>query len=275
MSTEKDKFEKALELTEELVNFDFTPDKDDFDFKKYFDSIFEVSKQNDLLKREEADNIIKNLGPDIIGEEAMKMVEEKKEKIFNYLRMYDANKDLVKNMTEHELDKIYAISNYIVNSYINSLNGILFNFKFTLEEFKFTDRLLLHELKYNADDVFNFVDFYESFWVEAKKEFEKDKGKPDFLFQMNMKNILIFHHLIKGYCVKGAGNDFTHFRNILYRIAMCNKLFNAYNIVTERIKEDCKIWGGSLDQISNERKIAAGDLQDAQAEIRNTEQVNS
>jgi hypothetical protein len=202
-------------------------------------------------------------------------IEEKKEKIFNYLRMYDANKDLVKKMTEHELDKIYALSNYIVNSYINSLNSISFNFKFTNEEFKFTDRLLWHDLKYNADDVFNFVDFHESFWVNAKEEFNQDKGKTEFLFKMSMKNILIFHHLIKGYSVKGSGNEFLHYRNILYRIAMCNKLFNAYNVVTERIKEDCKIWGGSLDEISNNRKIEAGDLQDAQATIRNTEQLNS
>jgi hypothetical protein len=111
--------------------------------------------------------------------------------------------------------------------------------------------------------VFNYVDFYESVWKTAQSELAAGKTKDTFTLTFKIKDILILHHLIKTYKVKGGGEEFIYFRNILYGIAQINKLFNAYSIVTERIKEDCKIWGGSLDNISNERKIAESDAHDA------------
>jgi hypothetical protein len=266
----EEKFNVALEKANELTKLQFT-EKDNFDFNGYFDAIHEISRKNNFIKNEEADNIIKDYAPMIIGEEAIASIVEKKDRILNYLRMYDANTENVKSMSDHDLDKIYAISNYLVNSYINHLNEILFIFNFTNEEFKFADRLLTKTIKYNADDVFNYVDFYESFWIKAKEEFDANKGKTEFSFRMNIKNILIFHHLIKNYTVAGSGNEFLHFRNILYRIATCNKLFNAYNIVTDRIKEDCKIWGASLDEVTTSRKIEQLDAEDAKPKIKEIE----
>jgi hypothetical protein len=125
---------------------------------------------------------------------------------------------------------------------------MLFNFEFSKEELKFLDKTLTHSLEYNGDDVFNYVEFYDNFWFNVKETFEKDKNQETYTFKIEIKKILILHHLIKGFKVKGITNEFKYFRNILYRIAQTNKLFNAYNIIVERIKDDCKVWGSALDE---------------------------
>jgi hypothetical protein len=45
------------------------------------------------------------------------------------------------------------------------------------------------------------------------------------------------------------------FRDILFKIARLNKLFNAYSIIIERIKGDREMWGAALDEIAKQKEI--------------------
>ena len=102
----------------ETIEFD---EKDTFDFVDFFETMTKVSNKNNSLKSQEADNLIKEYAPNYMDISYIDTIESKKQNIFNYLRYYDPNSDLVKNMSEHDFDKIYAISNYLVNLYISYL----------------------------------------------------------------------------------------------------------------------------------------------------------
>ena len=116
-------------------------------------------------------------------------------------------------------------------------------------EFKFLHKILTNSIEYNGDDVFNYVEFMEGFWYDAHKEYSDNKSEEKFVFKINIKQILLLYHLIKEFKVKGITSDFKSFRSVLYKIGQTNKIFNAYNIIIERMKEDAKLWGTALDSV--------------------------
>lgn len=245
---ENKEFNETLAKVAELDTIDFK-NSEDFDYKEYYSAIEKISKQNGNLKNEEAENIISDTAPEFVDAEFLTSMDKKKEQVLDFLRVYDPNKETTKAMSEHEVDKVYAISNYLVNSYINNINTILFDVTFTKAEFKFLDGLLMHQVSYNAEDVFTFAELYDNFWLEASNTYKENKSQDTFTFKISIQHILIIHHLIKDVKVKGITNDFKSFRSILNKIAQTNKVFNAYNILVERIKEDCKLWGAALDSV--------------------------
>ena len=133
-----------------------------------------------------------------------------------------------------------------------------FNFELTKEEFKFLDKVLTKTIEYNGDEVFNYTEFIENFWESAVEEYEKDKSKESNIFKIDIKKILLLHHLIKEHRVKGITNEFRQFRNVLYKIAQTNRIFNAYNIIVDRLKEDAKLWGSALDVVLQPKEIEEG-----------------
>jgi hypothetical protein len=128
-----------------------------------------------------------------------------------------------------------------------------FVFVLTKAEAKFLNKILTQEISYNGDEVFNYAELHKTFWESVRVKLEEDKISEEFTFKINIKTLLILHHLIKGYSVKGRTNDFQLFMNVLFKIANVNKLFNAYNIIIERIKTDREIWGNGLDEITKRK----------------------
>ena len=246
--TEDKNFEEILNKAKSLETIDFKSN-DNFDYNEYYNLIEKIAKKNSTLKNEEAENLVKEFAEKIIDKDYVDDLNNKKESILDFIRKYDPNSDTIKNMSEHDVDKVYAISNYLVNSYIKYLNEMLFNFEFSNAELKFVNNTLTKSIEYNGDEVFNYVELYDNFWKNVKETYDKDKTKSTYVFKVDIKMILILHHLIKNYKVRGTTDEFKHFRNVLYRIAQTNKLFNAYNIIVERIKDDCKVWGAALDEV--------------------------
>jgi len=251
MEENKD-FKEILDKAKEIENFDYKTKN--FDHNEFYGVIEKIANQNNTIKNDEAENLIKNDNGKLVNQKFADELENKKNKVLDLIRKYDPNTDFVKNMHEHDVDKVYAISTYLTNTYIQYLQEMEFNFDMTVEEFKFLNKILTRIIEYNGDDVFNYVDFYENFWVNAINEYESDKSKSVYEFKINIKKILILHHLIKNYKVKGNTDEFRYFKNILYKIAQTNKLFNAYNIIVERIKNDCKLWGIALDEVLSNRQ---------------------
>lgn len=246
--TEDNKFQEYLDKADKLEKMDFSK-KEDFDYKEYFTAIKSISDENNNIKGQEAENVINEYAPKYFSLDTAKSIENKKNAYLNYIRKYDPNTDTVKNMKIHDADMVFAVSNYILNSYIKYLNEVNFIFKLSGEEMKFLDRILTKTIMYNGDDVFNYVKLYNEFWKPAFDKYLEDKSLGEYSHNMNIQMILILHHLIKGYTVKGSGNDFMYFRNILYQIAETNKLFNAYNVGVERLKENSKTWGAAMDAV--------------------------
>lgn len=255
--TKNNEFDKVLNKAKELEKLNFK-DIENFDYNSYYEAIAKIANKNNNLKQEEAENIVSNQASVVINEDFVKELNLKKEQIHNFIRKYDPNSEIINNMKVHDVDKIYSIFNYLLNSYINDLNEMEFNFTLTNGEFKFLNKILTNTLEYDGDEVFNYTEFIESFWDEAKKIFEQDKSKAEYVFKINIKKILLLHHLIKGHKVKGITLEFKLFRNILYKIAQTNRVFNAYNIIAERLKDDGKLWGSSLDAVLEPKEKSEG-----------------
>jgi len=247
MSEDK-KFQDVLAKAEELESLDFNT-TEEFDVQGYYGALERIAKKNESAKNEEAESIVDEQAKTMIDGEFVEELVKKRKTVESFIRKYDPNNESIKDLELNDVDKIYAISNYLLNSYIQYVNEMKFIFEMDRLEVKFLNRILLNEIDYNGDEVFNYAELYNNFWKDAKERYETEKDTEKFIFKVSIKNILILHHLIKGYSVKGRTQDFVYFQNILFKIAKVNKLFNAYNIIIERIKGDREIWGNALDEI--------------------------
>lgn len=272
MSEDKN-FKDALDKAKKLETIDFNTEQD-IDYNDYYSAIEKIAQKNNNIKQEEAENVVSNYAKELIDSVFVEELQNKRNTVENYIRKYNPNSDVVKSLKLQDIDKIYAIFNYLLNAYIQYVNEMKFTFKLTRLEQKFLNKILTTEIKYNGDEIFNYVELYNNFWKLAQEKFENDKESDTFEYTVSIKNLLILHHLIKDYKVSGRTHDFNYFRDILYKIAQINKLFNAYNIIIERIKSDAQLWGNNLDEIAKlndpeylreleERKKAQG-LKDVQ-----------
>ncbi len=255
---ENTEFQSVLDKAKELETLDFKNKEESFDHNTYFDVITKIANKNTNIKQEEAENVVGSIATNFVDEAFIKELEHKREAIKDFIRKYDPNGELINGMKVHDVDKVYSIFNYLLNAYIKYLNAMTFNFELTKEEFKFLDKVLTHTIEYDGDEVFNYTEFIESFWEQAKSEYESDKSKTSYVFKIDIKKILLLHHLIKGHKVKGITNEFKQFRSILYKIAQTNRIFNAYNIIVDRLKEDAKLWGSALDVVLAPKEIEEG-----------------
>lgn len=248
MAENKD-FQELLDNAKELENIDFK-ETESFDYNKYYSVIEKIASKNKTIKQDEAENVISEFAPNFVDEKFIKELNKRKQSIISFIRKYDPNDEkVIGEMNQGGVDKVYAIFNYLLNSYINYINEMNFNFEMSALEFKFLHKILTNSIEYNGDDVFNYVEFMDGFWGGAYEEVQNNKSEEKYVFKINIKHILLLHHLIKEFKVKGITNDFKSFRSVLYKIGQTNKIFNAYNIVIERMKDDAKLWGTTLDSV--------------------------
>ena len=253
MAKQKDVFKSALDKADELDKINFSSGEG-IDVESYYSALEKIALKNNSIKNDEAENVISEQASVLINEQFTSELEEKRKRIENFIRTYDPNKDIVKNLELKDVDKIYAISNYLLNSYIQFVNEMKFNFDITKEEYKFLNKALTYEISYNSDEIFNFVRLESELWSGVQQLAEENKALDGFTFVVDIKMILILQHLMKDVTVKGHSRDFTLFKNILFKIAQVSKLFNAYNIVIERIKGDREVWGSALDVVASQKE---------------------
>jgi hypothetical protein len=251
MSEDKN-FQEVLAKADELEKIDFTSDEK-FNVHEYYSVLEKIAKKNESAKNEEAEHIVDEQAKSMIDGEFIEELVKKRKTVEAFIRKYDPNLESTKELELLDVDKVYAISNYLLNSYIQYVNEMKFIVEFDKLEVKFLNKILLNEISYNGDEVFNYAELYNNFWKEAKERYETEKDTETFIFKVSIKSILILHHLIKGYTVKGRTDDFRYFQNILFKIAKINKLFNAYNIIIERIKRDREIWGNAIEEIVKDK----------------------
>ena len=190
MLEKDDKFQEYLDKAKELEELDIIIDKD-FDINGYYNAVGEIAHKNKAHKNNEANNVLNDYASKYLSEESIKSIDAKKESIHNLLRKYDPNSDLVKEMQISDVDKVYALSNYLVNAFINYLNEVFFKIILSSEEIKFLDKILTKTIEYNSDDVFNYIKLYEEFWKDAIEKYNEDKSKTEYVFDMKIQMILI------------------------------------------------------------------------------------
>jgi len=247
-----DEIEKKVDYnvvssTDEIDSFDFASDKE-FDIEKSHELIIslkqkeETDEHKQYVKLQEAKNIIEKDAKNFLNSDFVDSFNKEEENLINMIKRYDPNIDEVRNMTEDQKDKIYDIAQYLFNVYQKKLGLLTFSFPLTAEEVKFIFKVFRDKLEYDQNEVFQLKDLKENY---LDKDFNKqDDGT--FLTYINVKDLIVFYHLISKYKVKGITQEHYNFLQILTKIGERIKLYNAYNVLIERISSDFQLWGGAL-----------------------------
>ena len=241
-----------MKSLEELENFDFI-NGGELKVDNYHDmvSALKASKEQTDEKKEalqqlEADNIIKETSVKFLGEEFTQKYNLQKDNLWAFLRKYDANGELVKNMSEDDKNKIYDIAEFLFDDYQMNLNHLNFIFPLTFEEHKLLYDVLYKKLEYNQDEVFQMEELKEKF-LDFYKTFRKDSVTDlNMNCIININHLVILYHIFSKYKVKGVQAEFENFKGVLRKIGERTKLYNAYNTVVQRLSAQFMVWGGSL-----------------------------
>lgn len=232
--------------TDELDNFDFSDDKG-FDIEKYHELINFLKKSEatdemkEKIKLEEAKNIISSTAKEFLGEEFVNQYSKEEDNLINLIKKFDPNLDEVKKMTEEQKDKIYDIAQYLFNNFQKKLNQLNFHFPVDNEERKFIFNVFKNKIEYDQNEVFQ-LDELKNNYLDV--EFKNENGV--YNTYINVNDLIVFYHLFSKYKVKGITNEFYNFIQILKKIGERIKLFNAYNVVIQRLSNDFQLWGGNL-----------------------------
>jgi len=238
---------EIVATTEEIDNFDFASGAE-FDIEKNHELIVglkqkeEDESMKELVKLREAKNIIEKTAKDFLKPEFVDMMNKEESNLTNMIKKYDPNIDEVRAMTEDQKDKIYDIAQYLFNVFQKKLNDLLFNFPLTKEEVKFIFNVFRNKLEYDQNEVFQMKELKENY---LDKDFEKQEDG-NFMTYINVNDLIVFYHLISKYKVKGITSEHYDYLQILTKIGERIKLFNAYNVVIQRLSTDFQMWGGAL-----------------------------
>jgi hypothetical protein len=233
--------------TGELEQFDFSSEKE-FDVEQYHELISFMKKETEdesvkeLIKLQEAKNIIEKDSKRFLDPAFVDKYNQEEQNLVNMIKKFDPNLDFVQKMTEEQKDKIYEIAQYLFNVYQKKLNELVFHFPLTDSERKFVYNVFRNKLEYDQNEVFQLKEIKENY---LDKDFKKnDKG--DFDTYINVNDLIIFYHLISKYKVKGITQEHYDYLQVLTKIGERIKLFNAYNVVVQRLSNDFQLWGGAL-----------------------------
>lgn len=232
--------------TDELDNFDFSDDRG-FDIDKYHELINFLKKSEatdemkEKIKLEEAKNIISSTAKEFLGEEFVNQYSKEEDNLINLIKKFDPNLEEVKKMTDDQKDKIYDIAQYLFNNFQKKLNQLNFHFPINSEERKFIYNVFKNKIEYDQNEVFQ-LDELKNNYLDI--DFKNDNGI--YNTYINVNDLIVFYHLFSKYKVKGITNEFYNFIQILKKIGERIKLFNAYNVVIQRLSNDFQLWGGNL-----------------------------
>lgn len=235
------------EKLEQILQHDFSSDQE-FDLNGNYELIEDYKNDITLAKTNEAENILKDIGPKYINSEYQDEMNKVKDNFYALVKKYNPNLPIVKDMTEKEKTKVYTIAQFIMNSYINMLNSLLFNVTWTRDEYKFIKNAFRSRIEYTGNELFNTVELKDNYldkWEEIDKKLPKSIDK--FTVTVDIRNIVMMYHFLGSFKIKGMTDEYYTFINIIQKIADTNKIYNAYNIVRERIQMDFMNWSGALE----------------------------
>lgn len=237
---------------DELVSLDFT---EDFDVEKYHQEIQKLkggaSAQAEELKVLEAENIIKDLGPKYLNDDYYEEMSKTAQSLSNYIKKFNADGEEMKTIDASEdpekgKDQVYELANFLFNNFITKINTLEFSMELTVGEHKFLDTTLRQKTEYDGNEVLNIVTLLPKLeeWRSIQKALPR--GAEGFMIDVSIQDVVMVYHFISAYKVKGIGTELENFYNLLTKIGETNKIFNAYNIIKDRLGEDFKQWTSSI-----------------------------
>lgn len=242
------KLEVSNDKLQQLEAFDFSSDEK-FEITDNYDVVtsYKIARENVL--QQESENVIMDLGPKYLDSETIDTFMNKRDNLVNMLRKYAADKpELLElsNSAGGERDKLYAIANYLYNKFISDMSNMKFNIQLSHSEIKFLVNTIKHKLTYDVDNIFQVNKFKEDFLDILISDAEKLSKEDTMVVSINTNNLVLLYHIIAKHTVLGIGEGFYNFIGILSKISEVNQVFNALNIIKERLNTDFNIWAAAI-----------------------------
>ena len=230
-----------------LVEHDFSSEEE-LNLDESYEMLNIIERESKQSKALESENIIKELGDIYLEEDYRQMLDKTIENVKSFIKKYNIEKEDYKDMCDSEKNKLYAIGSFLMKNVSTAINDLLFSITLEREEYKFIHTTLKRKLTYDGNEVFNIIELNEKFlkeWELIDKSLPKEV--PSFIANIDIKNVVMLYHFLGKHTVKGMDKEFYTFASVLKKIADTNKLFNAYNVIQERLSTDFRIWIGAMD----------------------------
>jgi hypothetical protein len=239
--------ESMVDPLETLVNHDFSTE-DEINMEESYEMLSVVERENKISKTLEADNVIKELEDIYVDVDYKEKLNKSFENVKSYMRKYSIEKDEIKSLSDEEKTKIFAIGSFLNKNVGYLINELQFSINITREEYKFIATAIEQKLTYDGNEVFNIIQLNEKYLKEWKKiDKSLPNQVPNFIINVDIKNVVMLYHFLGKHTVKGLGKEFYTFASVLQKIADTNRLFNAYNILKERLNVDFSFWTGAME----------------------------
>jgi len=138
-----------------------------------------------------------------------------------------------------------------------------FNFGITKDEWKFMYDVMYHKIEYDQNELFQLKEVRERY-LEGVKEIDKTLNTDIIPSVINVNDLIILYHLISKFKVKGINKQHFSYLTLLTKIGERIKLFNAYNVLIQRLSADFQTWGSCLsvdnDEVNNISEIPNDDI---------------
>jgi len=248
----------VLDPLDDLVKHDFTSD-DEINLDASYEMISVIEREAKTAKALDAENVIGEMSGVYVNEEYKTKLDKSIDNVKGFIRKYNIELDDVKNLSDSEKTKLFAVGSFLAKNVSNMINDLKFTFSLERKEYKFIFHALERKMEYDGNEVFNIIELNERYlseWKTLDKSLPKDV--PSFIVDIDIKNLVMIYHFLGKYTVKGLGDEFYTFAKVLHKIADTNKLYNAYNVLNERLKTDFAVWTGAMDQEGPSDESVAG-----------------
>jgi hypothetical protein len=198
---------------DKLENFDFTSDEV-LNLDEYHEMVklLKLSQnptedKKDALQFQASENVITRDSVKFLGQEVTNKIDKEKSNLKSFLRKYEVNTDLVKNMTEVEKDKVYDLAEFLFNNFQKIHNNLNFIFPLSQEEFKFINEVLTKKLEYDRDGVFQIQELKEKYLNFYRTFIKNSPAVMDMSTFVDVNSLMIIYHHLTRYTIKGAQTE--------------------------------------------------------------------
>jgi hypothetical protein len=218
-----------------------------------YEMIQQLKRISNESRANEAENIINEISSIYIDQEYKNKLDKSINNLKAFIKKYDVNCDDVKNSTESEKTRLFAIGSFLNKNITMLINDLKFSIQLSRAEYKMIETAVSRKLSYDGNDVFNIIDLNEKYLKEWRLlEKSLPKQVPSFVVDIDIKNVVMLYHFLQKHTVKGISEEFYIFANVLQKIADTNRLFNAYNVVKQRLDIQVGVWTGAMEAIGAE-----------------------
>jgi hypothetical protein len=257
---EKDEPTFNQEKLEELLDFDFSSDKD-FNLEENYKEVLAFDEKEEREKISQEEKIIASIGPSYVEEEFFNKVNSLRKNLYSYFKRYEAKseyvaellKDPVKN--DEELTKLFAIAQFMLKTYKETIKNLFFMLKITKTEYQMIIDVMKNKSEVTGNEtLLDGMDSLLAYLKEWEKIYKESNGVDVMTLPMDIKSIVLLYHFLSKKSVKGFSGAFYTLRTIMYKLKETNDIFSAYNTLGERLAQDFTIWGGSITPMSTPSK---------------------